>query len=229
MVIDKFDVVVKKLFISEIFYSIQGEAHYAGYPCVFIRLAGCPLRCRWCDTTYAFASNINLTQQQVIDEVKKYPTKIVEVTGGEPLAQPKVFSLMEKLHQLDYRVLLETSGAMDISQVQDFVHVVMDIKAPASGEASTNLYQNLDKLKGSDEVKVVIASQEDFVWLLEKCKTNRFFIDYLQRCKKTILIQGAFEQLPLEQLSEWVKQYPQYFRLGLQWHKYIYDAQARGV
>lgn len=217
------------ILISEIFYSIQGEAHYAGYPCVFIRLAGCPLRCRWCDTTYAFHSDITLNMEDIINQVKKYPTQIVEITGGEPLAQPNVFALMEKLQQRNYQVLLETSGAFDIGKVQNFVHIIMDIKAPASGEASANLYQNLEKLKNSDEVKVVVANEEDFFWLVEKCQTNSFFIDYLERCKKPILIQAAFEKLPLEQLGDWIKQYPQYFRFGLQWHKYIYNVHARGV
>ena len=145
----------KEVKISEIFYSIQGEAGYAGQKCIFIRLTGCPLRCVWCDTTYSFHGGETATVSAILSEIRKYPCNLVEITGGEPLLQKSCYALFEALHEKEYKVLLETSGAIAIDKVPSFVTIIMDLKAPASGESSKNLWTNLDFLKQEDSLKIV--------------------------------------------------------------------------
>lgn len=219
----------KSIALSEIFYSIQGEASYAGHPCIFVRLAGCPLRCRWCDTEYAHHSDLSLTPEEILERMHGYPARLVEVTGGEPLAQTSVYALLNKLDEHGYKVLLETSGCIDVSAVPSTVHIIMDLKAPSSGEETSNLWENLKHLKSSDEVKVVLADRKDFDWLLEKAQSDQTLLDYLSRSELPVLVQTAFGLLENEELTEWIKEYPALFRLGLQWHKYIYSDGRYGV
>lgn len=215
--------------VSEIFYSIQGEGSYAGYPCVFVRFAGCPLRCTWCDTTYAYHTDTFLSQQQIIEQVQKFPAGLLEFTGGEPLAQKNIDLLMQRFQKLGYTILLETSGAMSIEKLPSFVHVIMDIKAPSSGEAKVNLFANIAFLKKSDEIKIVVAEENDFVWLLNLCENNSLLRSYLQRSGSPIILQPAFEKIAAYKIGEFVKAHPRLFRLGIQWHKYIYDKDLQGV
>src|SRR5690554_6835514 len=145
-----------QLRLTEIFYSIQGESAAAGRPCVFVRLSRCNLRCTWCDTTYSFKGGEKFTFDDVMAEVGKYPTKLVEITGGEPLLQPTVHPLMTAFADAGYEVMIETSGSLDISKIDPRVHIIMDLKAPGSSEEKRNLWANLEHLKPSDEVKIVI-------------------------------------------------------------------------
>src|SRR5271154_2173713 len=152
------------LTINEIFYSIQGESTYAGEPCIFVRLTGCDLRCTYCDTEYAFYEGKKRTLDAIVEEVEKHPCRLVEITGGEPLLQKRVHKLMSRLCDAGYTVLIETSGAHDISLVDARVHRIMDLKTPSSGECARNRMENLALLGVRDEVKFVIGSAEDYDW-----------------------------------------------------------------
>jgi 7-carboxy-7-deazaguanine synthase len=155
---------VSSLRITEIFYSLQGESSTVGIPTVFIRLTGCPLRCTYCDTEYAFVGGEKKEIREIISEVESYGTLYVTVTGGEPLAQPACLELMTKLLDLGYLVSLETSGAIDVSSVDPRVVKVMDLKTPSSGELDKNRYQNIQHLTQKDQVKFVIGNEEDYTW-----------------------------------------------------------------
>ena len=148
--------------ITEVFHSIQGESTWAGLPCTFIRITGCPLRCVWCDTTYSFHGGERRTLDSLVEEAKEIGTPLVEVTGGEPLAHPNAFPLIERLLDEDFTVLIETSGAVDISPRDPRSHVIMDLKCPGSGEVEKNLWSNLDHLTEKDEVKFVVADRTDY-------------------------------------------------------------------
>ena len=150
--------------ISEIFYSLQGESSLAGKPCLFVRLAGCDLRCAWCDTPYAFSGGSSMTLAQVMEEVEKYPVKLVELTGGEPLMQENSLKLMELLLAAGRQVMLETGGHRSIAMVDRRVKIIYDIKCPGSGMSERNRWENLVLLKPEDEIKFVISSQEDYLW-----------------------------------------------------------------
>jgi 7-carboxy-7-deazaguanine synthase len=153
-----------KLNINEIFYSLQGEAREVGLPTVFIRLTGCPLRCVYCDTEYAFKGNNLLSIDDIITKIKPYQTKLICVTGGEPLAQINCHILLDRLVKENYQISLETSGSIDITQVNPSVSIVMDVKTPDSGEADKNRYENIEKLQTKDQLKFVISSKSDFDW-----------------------------------------------------------------
>jgi len=148
--------------VSEIFRSIQGESTHAGCPCIFVRLAGCNLRCRWCDTAYAFGGGREMTVAEVVAEVERYPCPLVEVTGGEPLLQPDAIPLMRELLRRGRRVLLETGGSLPIEGVPDGVLRIVDVKCPGSGETASNRWENLESLRPGDEVKFVIAGRDDY-------------------------------------------------------------------
>ncbi len=158
---------MSRLRITEIFHSLQGESNTVGIPTVFVRLTGCPLRCGYCDTTYAFKGGEWMELQEILRRVGEYRTRYVTVTGGEPLAQRECLELLGALCDAGYRVSLETAGSLDISGVDRRVSVVMDIKTPDSGEVEKNLYPNIDHLKPADQVKFVICSREDYQWSLE--------------------------------------------------------------
>tara|TARA_B100000953_G_scaffold152918_1_gene126403 strand:- start:1113 stop:1763 length:651 start_codon:yes stop_codon:yes gene_type:complete len=205
--------------ITEIFYSLQGEAREVGVPSVFVRLTGCPLRCNYCDTTYAFKGNNPLTIENIIKQIELYNTKHVCVTGGEPLAQKNCHTLLDYLVEKGYRVSLETSGSIDIASVNKGVSVVMDIKTLSSTEAKQNRYENIALLEAKDQLKFVIASGEDFAWcceLLEKYNT-----------KAEVLFSPVYGSLNPAELAEWILERQLNVRLQLQLHKILWG-EAKG-
>jgi 7-carboxy-7-deazaguanine synthase len=215
--------VADTLVINEIFYSVQGESSYAGLPCVFVRLTACNLRCTWCDTTYSFHEGNPMTVGDVIVKVLEYNCPLVEITGGEPLLQPKVFPLIARLCDLGKRVLLETSGSIDVSQVDPRVVKIMDLKCPGSGESDKNLYENIHLLDKKDEVKFVIADRTDYDW------AKRTMSEHQLASVCTVLFAPVFERLALKDLAEWILADKLAVRLQTQWHKYIWGANIRGV
>jgi len=200
--------------ITEIFYSIQGEALEVGLPTVFIRLTGCPLRCGYCDTTYAFKGNNPMTIDQIIEKVREFPTHQVCVTGGEPLAQKNVYLLLNDLVKNKYQVSLETSGSIDISEVNHAVSIVMDVKTPSSGEEHQNLISNLQHIKSSDQIKFVIGDMDDFRWTEEFIQNKSL--------ESNILISPVFGQVDLRDLADWLMQSKIKARLQVQLHKIIW-------
>ena len=209
--------------ITEIFVSIQGESTFAGLPCVFVRTTGCPLRCRWCDTAYAFAGGDTMTLEQVQARVLDYGVPLVEITGGEPLSQAGVLPLMTALCDADRTVLLETSGALDIAPVDDRVRVVMDIKCPDSGEQERNLAANLVCLKPTDEVKFVVASRRDYEFARAQVETH----DLARRC--SVLLSTVFGEIDRRQVVEWMLADRLPARFQLQMHKFIWPPNQPGV
>ena len=205
--------------ITEIFYSLQGEAREVGIPSVFVRLTGCPLRCNYCDTTYAFKGNNPLTVEGIIKQIEVYNTKHVCVTGGEPLAQKNCHILLDFLVEKGCHVSLETSGSIDISRINSGVSIVMDIKTPSSTEARQNRYENIALLEAKDQLKFVIASREDFVWccdLLEKHNT-----------KVEVIFSPVYENLNPTELADWILERQLNVRLQLQLHKILWG-EAKG-
>lgn len=209
--------------ITEIFHSIQGESTYAGLPCTFVRLTGCPLRCRWCDTEYAFTGGQRMTVDEVIERVRSYKTGLVEITGGEPLVQKEVYPLTERLLNLGYTVLIETSGSFDISQLDPRVICIMDVKAPGSGHDHSNYWENMEHLKLEDEVKFVIADRRDFDWACEVIKR------YDLPRRATVLFSPAWGICDPKHLAEWILESGVEARMQLQLHKYIWGPDVRGV
>ncbi|MCX7914836.1 MAG: radical SAM protein [Verrucomicrobiae bacterium] len=211
------------LVVNEIFYSIQGESSWAGLPCVFVRLTACNLRCTWCDTTYSFHEGRPMTVGDVIVKVLEYNCPLVEITGGEPLLQPNVYPLMTRLCDLGKRVLLETSGSVDVSRVDPRVVKIMDLKCPSSGESHRNLFSNLDHLDKKDELKFVIADRADYEWARDVL--HRYDLQGIG----CILFSPVWDRLPLRTLAEWILADRLPVRLQTQWHKHIWGPEARGV
>jgi len=200
--------------INEIFYSLQGEAREVGLPTVFVRLTGCPLRCTYCDTEYAFKGNNPLTIDEILTEVKKYNTRYVCVTGGEPLAQINCHVLLDALIKNDYKVSLETSGSIDITDVNPSVSIVMDVKTPSSGESKQNKYDNIDKLETKDQLKFVIGSKDDFDWsvgILNKYPTV-----------SGVLFSPVFDEITPTQLADWILDKQLNVRMQVQMHKLLW-------
>ena len=211
--------------VAEIFFSIQGESSFAGEPCVFVRLTGCNLRCSWCDTEYAFYDGQPMELDEVLRRVNAYPARLVEITGGEPMLQEReVLSLMARLLEQGYRVLLETSGERFLGRVLPGVVKVMDVKCPGSGEAENFCFENLQVLTPNDEVKFVLADRPDY----------EFACQFLQRHAlrdkvRAVIFSPVFGQLEPRQLAEWILADGLDVRLGLQLHKFIWDPAMRGV
>lgn len=223
--------------INEIFYSIQGESTWSGLPCVFVRLTGCHLRCHYCDTEYAFHEGDRREIDGVLAEVRRIgrDCRLVEVTGGEPLLQPNVHELMRRLADDGYTVLIETSGASDISTCDPRVIRIMDLKTPGSGEAERNLWSNLDHLAPRDEVKFVLCSREDYEWargVMTKYRlaerVNAVLMGAAAPMKPGLEIAGV-DGLLMRDLAEWVLADGLPVRLQTQLHKLIWDPLARGV
>jgi len=210
--------------ISEIYTSIQGESSYAGYPCTFIRLAGCPLRCSWCDTTYAFHNGEPCLIDDIMQKVDDFNLPLVEITGGEPLAQPACLILLKRLSKKNsIKILLETSGAISLAEVPQSIHIVMDLKCPDSYMEHKNHWDNLKYLKQTDEIKFVLASRTDFTWAMKQIKQHHL----LKRCQ--CLFSPAFGLLAPQELAKWVVSSSLHIRLQMQIHKYIWDPQAQGT
>ena len=206
--------------ITEIFFSLQGESKTVGIPTVFIRLTGCPLRCHYCDTTYAFHGGKSLTIDEIIEQVKSYATSYVTVTGGEPLAQKNCFQLLAKLADNSFSVSLETSGAIDIANVDSRITKVMDLKTPSSNEEQRNLYQNIEYLDTKDQVKFVIANHKDYVW----SKTLLVKYKLFKRCE--VLFSPCVGSQDYSQLAEWVLADQLPVRFQLQLHKILWGDVA---
>ena len=209
--------------ITEIFHSIQGESTYAGRPCVFIRLTGCPLRCTWCDTEYAFYGGQELSDEDVLSKIRSFDCPLVEVTGGEPLAQPGCFPFISKLCDARYTVLIETSGAIDITAVDPRAHVILDIKCPGSGMTDRMHWPNVQKLSPKDEAKFVLANRADYDWARDVIAQY----DLANRC--TVLFSPVFGTLELRHLAEWVLADRLPVRVQTQLHKHIWTPDMRGV
>ena len=212
--------VAERLRITEIFLSLQGESNTVGLPTVFVRLTGCPLRCQYCDTEYAFRGGEYRDISAVLDQVSGYQVRHVTVTGGEPLAQPASLPLLRYLCDAGYQVSLETSGALDISQVDKRVTRVMDLKTPGSGEVDKNRYRNLECLVPRDQVKFVICDRADYEW-------SRGIVDEYRlagRCE--VLFSPAFGQQDGAQLAEWILEDRLPVRFQLQLHKILWGDEA---
>lgn len=208
-----------RLRVTEIFYSLQGESRSIGIPTVFIRLTGCPLRCGYCDTAYAFQGGTWYQPDEILHTVADYQTKYITVTGGEPLAQRNCLALLANLCDEGYEVSLETSGALDISQVDKRVVKVMDIKTPGSGEVNKNYYANIECLLPQDQVKFVICDREDYDWALEKLRHYKLY----ERCE--VLFSASHGQLEAVQLANWILADQLPVRFQIQLHKYLWGDQ----
>jgi 7-carboxy-7-deazaguanine synthase len=208
--------------VTEIFHSIQGESSFAGLPCVFVRLAGCNLRCRWCDSEYTFTGGEKVPLDEVIARVASHGCRLVEVTGGEPLAQPEALDLIGRLCDQGYEVLIETSGSIDTADVDPRVRLILDVKCPGSGEAEKNHWPNLGRLKEIDEVKFVIADRRDYEFARE-------VIERHQLGARTVLFSPVWGEMELKTLAEWMLADRVPARLQTQLHKHIWGPDARGV
>ena len=211
--------------VTEIFQSIQGESTHAGRPCTFVRLTGCPMRCVWCDSEYTFTGGDHISIDAVLERVRSFGGKLVEVTGGEPLAQKEGFRLIEKLCDEGYEVLVETGGYVSTADVDPRAKIILDVKCPASGEESRNHWPNLERLRqDKDEVKFVIAEQADWDYARELIERL-----HLDKRAKAILISPAWGVTDLQQLAQAIVASGLDVRMQLQLHKYIWGAEARGV
>lgn len=207
-----------KLRITEIFYSLQGETRTVGLPTVFVRLTGCPLRCQYCDTEYAFSGGEWMTLDDIMTQIASYPTKQITVSGGEPLAQPNCLPLLKRLCDQGYEVSLETSGAMDVSEVDERVVKVLDLKTPDSEESHRNLYDNLAYLTPQDQVKFVICSRQDYDW-------SKMKVDQYQLLEKAgeVLFSPSFHQVSATDLADWIVEDGIQVRMQLQLHKLLWN------
>jgi 7-carboxy-7-deazaguanine synthase len=200
--------------ITEIFYSLQGEAREVGIPTVFVRLTGCPLRCNYCDTAYAFKGNNPLSIEQILSEIAKYKTHYVCVTGGEPMAQSNCLHLLDTLIEKGYKVSMETSGSIDISKVNKNVSIVMDLKTPSSTEQHQNRYENILLLEDKDQLKFVIASRSDFEWCCSILESYEILSD--------VLFSPVYESLRPAELADWILEKQLNVRLQVQLHKILW-------
>ena len=202
--------------INEIFYSLQGESSLVGLPTAFIRLTGCPMRCNYCDTAYAFNEGKNLKIVDILKEIDNFKTKYVTVTGGEPLAQKLCFDLLNTLCDKGYFVSLETGGAVSIAKVDPRVKIILDIKTPYSGESENNKWNNLSLIKTDDEIKFVIANSEDYEWAKKLIDKENIYT------KAQIIFSPVYNKLSTKKLSEWILRDHLPVRMQVQLHKFIW-------
>jgi 7-carboxy-7-deazaguanine synthase len=212
------------LTVYEIYLSVQGESTHVGRPCVFVRLTACDLRCRWCDTPYAFSGGRKMSIDEAIGEVEKHDTKLVELTGGEPLLQPEAIPLMERLLANGYEVLLETGGHLPLDDVPEPVKAIVDVKCPGSGEAANMHWPNLDQLSPHDEVKFVIADRADFDYAADVTARHRL----IERTA-AVLFSPVHGELDPADLVQWILESRLPVRMQIQAHKYIWSPETRGV
>lgn len=209
--------------VNEIYYSIQGESTKAGLPCLFIRLTYCNLRCKYCDTEYAFFEGKDLTVDQILAEVRKVECNLIEITGGEPLVQLESIDLMKTLCDNGYEVLLETGGSLPIKEIDPRVKIIMDLKCPSSGMTKKNYYENINYIKPGDELKFVIGSREDYEW------SREIINNYKLTNKCSVLFSVVFGELEPVKLVEWILNDRLNVRFQLQMHKFIWEPTAKGV
>ena len=209
--------------LSEIFFSIQGESSFAGFPCIFIRFAGCNLRCNYCDTKFAYETEFSMEISEIMKTIDKYsPVKLVEITGGEPLLQPQIYELFSALLKKKYRILLETNGSVNLQKVPAEVIKIVDVKCPGSGEGNSFLMENLKFLNPSDEIKFVLSDRNDYDWAK----------DFIKRYKlngRKILFSPVFGKVNPAELAKWILQDKLPVRMQLQLQKYIWNPKKRGV
>ena len=210
--------------VHEIYQSIQGESTWAGCRCVFVRLTACDLRCSYCDTEYAFYEGKKRTLDDIFNEVIAFDCPLIEITGGEPLLQRNVLPLMTRLCDAGKTVLIETSGAHDISVIDARVHRIMDLKTPGSGECARNLWSNIEHLAKGDEVKFVIGSREDYEWSRDQMRMHR--LDERSGC---VLFSPIFGRIEPRAIVDWIVEDKLPVRFQLQMHKFIWDPKQKGV
>lgn len=215
--------------VTEIFHSIQGESTWAGLPCTFVRLTGCPLRCVWCDTTYAFQGGERMTLDEIEARVDAIGTRLVELTGGEPLVHAGAFELARRLLDRAYTVLVETSGAVDVAPLDPRAHRIMDLKCPGSGEESRNLWSNLDHLTERDEVKFVIADRRDYEWARAVIRERGLDRRVEQGSLRALLVSPVWDTLDFQELAGWILDDRLPVRYQIQLHKVIWGANVPGV
>lgn len=218
-----------ELRITEVFRSIQGESTWAGMPCTFVRLTGCPLRCVWCDTAYAFHGGTRMAVEEVVQAVGNLGEALVEITGGEPLVQKATPELAKRLLDEGHTVLLETSGALDVSGVDPRVHKIMDLKCPGSGESERNLWDNLEHLGAGDEVKFVVADRDDLEWALATVRDRGLDRRVAGGTLKAVLISPVWGHDDVESLAEHILDSRLPVRLQTQLHKWIWGPDRAGV
>jgi 7-carboxy-7-deazaguanine synthase len=215
--------------VTEIFHSIQGESTWAGMPCTFVRLTGCPLRCVWCDTAYAFHGGERMTLDEVLVRVAAFPGDVVEVTGGEPLAHPAAYELTDRLLAAGYTVLVETSGAIDVAPLDVRVHKIMDLKCPGSGESHRNRWQNLAHLTARDEVKFVVKDRADYEWMRATIRERGLDRRVAGGSLRALLVSPVWSGIDLEELAAWVLEDALPVRYQVQLHKLIWGPERTGV
>ena len=215
--------------VTEIFHSIQGESTWAGLPCAFIRLTGCPLRCAWCDTEYSFFGGEKVTLEEIIRQVEEMGSELVEITGGEPLIHPNAFTLATNLLDRGFTVLVETSGAVDVSRLDPRAHKIMDLKCPGSGEVERNLWQNLDHLTHHDEVKFVVKDRADYEWTRGVIRERGLDERVRTGTLRALLISPVWGEVDLRSLASWILEDGLPVRFQMQLHKLIWDPLERGV
>jgi 7-carboxy-7-deazaguanine synthase len=219
----------ESLRVTEIFHSVQGESTWAGLPCTFIRLTGCPLRCVWCDTAYAFHGGEKLTLDAICAKVEEIGTRLVEITGGEPLIHRNAFTLAQRLLDRGFTVLVETSGAVDVAPLDERAHRIMDLKCPDSGESARNLWSNLDHLTARDEVKFVIASRADYEWARAVIRDRGLDGKVARGELRALLFSPVWESMDFRQLADWILEDRLPVRYQIQLHKIIWGANVPGV
>jgi 7-carboxy-7-deazaguanine synthase len=211
--------------VTEIFRSIQGESTHAGRPCTFVRLTGCPMRCVWCDSEYTFTGGEHYSIDDIITQVNAFDCRLVEVTGGEPLAQKEAFRLIERLCNEGFEVLIETGGYVSTESLDPRAKVILDIKCPASGEEQRNDWSNLERLRADkDEVKFVVADEDDWSYAKKVIEQNQ-----LETRARAVLISPAWGRVELQDLASWIAGSGLNVRMQLQLHKYIWGPEVRGV
>ena len=215
--------------ITEIFHSIQGESTWAGVPCTFVRITGCPLRCVWCDTTYAFQGGERMTLDGILERVREVGTPVVEVTGGEPLAHPNAFPLVRRLLDEGFTVLVETSGAFDVAPLDGRAHKIMDLKCPGSGESARNLWSNLDHLTARDEVKFVVKDRIDYEWTRDVIRRHGLDRRVEEGSLRALLVSPVWGDVDLEALAAWILEDRLPVRFQMQMHKVIWGPARTGV
>lgn len=215
--------------VTEIFHSIQGESTWIGVPCTFVRLTGCPLRCVWCDTAYAFQGGTSMRLGEIVEEVRGFPAEVVEITGGEPLAHAPAYELAKLLLDEGYTVLVETSGAFDVAPLDTRAHKIMDLKCPGSGESHRNLWPNLDHLSGRDEVKLVIKDRADYEWARDTIRERGLDARVAEGSLRALLISPVWGEVDLEALAGWILEDALPVRLQVQLHKLVWGPERQGV